>query len=133
MNTILIVAYILFATLVYGIYLLLPKKARPFCLLFFSFAFYILYSKFMTIFLVLTILTVYLGGVGINKMNAKYMFNSNDNTNNNSLALFPVASILLWLYNYKLYKGRIETNYVPLLFSKVIKSSFSILSLLSHL
>ena len=59
--------------------------------------------------------------VNSGKMNANNMFNSNGNTNNNSRALFPVASILLWLYNYKLYKGRIETNYVLLLFSEVIK------------
>lgn len=72
MSDLLMILFILFPTAVYGIYLLFPKKARPYCLLFFSIAFFAVYSKFMTIFLLLTILTVYLGGFGINKLNDKF-------------------------------------------------------------
>ncbi len=63
---------LLFASIVYAIYLALPKKARPFCLLAFSILFYVIYSKFLTIFLLLTILTVYFGGIAINKFNDKF-------------------------------------------------------------
>ncbi len=64
--------FLLFGSVVYLIYLALPKKARPFCLLFFSIAFFVLYSKFLTIFLLLTIVTIYLGGKAINHYNDKY-------------------------------------------------------------
>ena len=64
--------FLAFMSVVYFIYILLPRKARPYCLLISSLLFYAVYSKFMTAFLLATILTIYLGGVIINKLDDKF-------------------------------------------------------------
>ena len=64
--------FLVFMSVVYLIYILLPKKARPYCLLISSLLFYAVYSKFMTAFLLATIVTIYLGGVIINKLDDKF-------------------------------------------------------------
>lgn len=71
MNSI-IFLFLAFMSVVYGIYLVLPKKARPYCLLISSLLFYAIYSKFMTAFLLITILTIYLGGIILNKLENKF-------------------------------------------------------------
>lgn len=67
-----ILLLVLFLVIVYAIYLCLPKKARPYLLLVASLIFYAVYSKFLTVFLILTIISTYLGGFGINKLNDKF-------------------------------------------------------------
>lgn len=67
-----IILFLAFMSVVYGVYILLPKKARPFCLLIFSLLFYAVYSKFMTAFLLTTILTIYLGGLILNKLDGAF-------------------------------------------------------------
>ena len=64
--------FLAFMSVVYLIYILLPKKARPYCLLISSLVFYAVYSKFMTAFLLATIVTIYLGGVILNKLEGQF-------------------------------------------------------------
>lgn len=72
MNTTLLILTLLFPTLVFLIYICCPKRIRPYILLVFSLIFYIIYSKFMTIFLLLTIVTVYLGARQISTYNKEF-------------------------------------------------------------
>lgn len=53
------------------IYNLLPKKARPIILLLFSFGFFIFISKWLVVFLVLSILTIYFTSNYLDKLNKK--------------------------------------------------------------
>lgn len=68
MNNTMTFLFLGFMSLVYIVYIILPKKARPYCLLIFSLLFYALYSKFLTFFMLSTILTIYLGGLILNKI-----------------------------------------------------------------
>lgn len=71
MNTLMILLLVLFASLVFGIYYCLPLKHRHWALLVFSLVFYAIYSKFMTVFIVVTILSIYLAGLWLNSLENK--------------------------------------------------------------
>lgn len=71
MSSLLMILYLLFFTLVFGVYFLVPKKSRYIVLLVFSLAFFAIYSKFMVFFLLSTILTVYFAGLLMNKVDSK--------------------------------------------------------------
>jgi len=71
MTPLLMILYLLFFTLVFGVYFLVPKKHRYIVLLVFSLIFFAVYSKFMIAFILLTIITVYFAGFGMNKIDEK--------------------------------------------------------------
>lgn len=71
MTPLLMILYLLFFTVVFGIYFLVPKKHRYIVLLVFSLLFFAIYSKFMVVFILLTIMTVYFAGFGMNKIDEK--------------------------------------------------------------
>ena len=58
-------------TVVFGLYFVVPKNKRYFVLLFASLLFFVIYSKFLTVFIVLTIISVYFAGFGMNKLDEK--------------------------------------------------------------
>lgn len=66
------ILFLLFLSVVLSIYFLVPKKHRYLVILFASLLFYIIYSKFMVAFIVTTIVTIYLCGLALNKMDAKF-------------------------------------------------------------
>lgn len=72
MDTTIIALFLVFASVVLGIYYLVPRKYRYLVILIASFVFYCIYSNFMTIFIVLTILTIYFAGVWIFKLDKKF-------------------------------------------------------------
>ena len=71
MSNLLLILYVLFMTVVFGVYFVVQKKHRYFVLLFASLLFFAVYSKFLTIFILLTITTVYFAGFGMNKLDEK--------------------------------------------------------------
>ena len=71
MSNLLLILYALFMTVVFGVYFVVQKKHRYFVLLFASLLFFAVYSKFLTIFILLTITTVYFAGFGMNKLDEK--------------------------------------------------------------
>ncbi len=75
--------YIFFAVpVLLFIYNLLPKKARPILLLLFSFGLFIFISNWLAVFLVLSILTIYLIGIFLDKLNKKRDLLIQDNPDN---------------------------------------------------
>lgn len=68
MDTKIIIFFLLFASVVFGLYFCLPKKHRHWIILIASLVFYAVYSKFMTAFLVVTILSIYLAGLWLNNL-----------------------------------------------------------------
>ncbi len=68
MNDLMTWLFLAFMSLVYVVYMILPKKARPYCLLVFSLLFYVVYSKFLTFFMLSTILSIWLGGLWLNRI-----------------------------------------------------------------
>ena len=71
MTPLLMILYLAFFTVVFGVYFIVPKKYRYIVLLVFSLLFFAIYSKFMVVFILLTIATVYFAGFGMNKMDEK--------------------------------------------------------------
>lgn len=71
-NLTLTLLFLGFMSVVFVIYMLVPKKARPYILLVFSLAFYIVYSKFMTVFLVATIVSIFVCSTILNKLDDKF-------------------------------------------------------------
>ena len=69
MDLTLIIMFLLFMSVVFGLYFLFPLNKRYIVLLVFSLLFYSVYSKFLTVFLIITILTVYFAGNSIPKRN----------------------------------------------------------------
>lgn len=57
-------------TVVLGLYFVIPKKYRYLVLLVASITFFAVYSKFMTAFVVATIVSVYFAGIGMNKLDS---------------------------------------------------------------
>lgn len=72
MDLTLIILFLLFMSVVFGLYFLFPLNKRYIVLLAFSLLFYAVYSKFLTVFLIITILTVYFAGISINKLDEKF-------------------------------------------------------------
>ena len=69
--TLVSVKFILFSLVVLLLYYVLPKKFRWIILLAASYIFYFLSSKFLTIFIILSSISVYITGLLINKQNKK--------------------------------------------------------------
>lgn len=72
MSTTTIILFLLFATVVFGLYYVVPKKFRFIVLLTFSVIFYAISSKFMIFFLLTTVVTIYLAGVLMNKQDEHF-------------------------------------------------------------
>ncbi len=72
MDLTLIIMFLLFMSVVFGLYFTVPLNKRYIVLLVASLLFYAIYSKFLTVFLLLTITTIYFAGIGINKLDAKF-------------------------------------------------------------
>ena len=66
------ILFLLFLSVVLSIYFLVPKKHRYLVVLVASILFYIIYSKFMVAFIVTTIVTIYLCGLALNKVDGKF-------------------------------------------------------------
>lgn len=71
MSVLLLVLYILFFTVVLLLYFLVPKKYRYIVLLTASLLFYAVYSKFMIIFILVTILTIYFAAMLMTSLDEK--------------------------------------------------------------
>ena len=71
MSTTLLILYGVFATLVLGLYFLVPRKYRYIIILVASLTFFAIYSKFMIAFILATILSIYFAGLGMNKLDDK--------------------------------------------------------------
>ena len=71
MTPLLMILYLAFFTVVFGVYYIVPKKYRYLVLLVFSLLFFAIYSKFMVVFILLTVITVYFAGFGMNKVDDK--------------------------------------------------------------
>lgn len=80
MSTTLLILYLLFMSVVLGVYFLVPKKHRYLVLLISSLVFFAIYSKFMVAFIISTILSVYFAGIGINKLNDRLAKKFAENT-----------------------------------------------------
>ena len=68
MDYIITVMFFAFMSIVLAVYYCVPKKHRYLVLLIFSFVFYAVYSKFLTIFLCFTILSLYFAGLLMNRL-----------------------------------------------------------------
>ena len=72
MNTTLIVMFLLFMSVVFGVYFIFPKNKRYIVLLVASLLFYAIYSKLLTLFMLSTIVSIYFAGIGLNKLDDKF-------------------------------------------------------------
>ena len=62
------ILFVVFGSVIFGLYFCLPKKHRHWVLLVFSVVLYAIYSKFMTIFVAVTAVSIYLAGLWMNKL-----------------------------------------------------------------
>lgn len=63
--------FIVFIAIVVALYFLVPKKTKWIILLIASYVFYFLSSSFLTIFLMITTLSIYLAALGMGKVDEK--------------------------------------------------------------
>ena len=68
MNNLMMILFVVFGSVIFGLYFCLPKKHRHWVLLVFSVVLYAIYSKFMTIFVAVTAVSIYLAGLWMNKL-----------------------------------------------------------------
>lgn len=68
----LLILFALFLSVVFGVYFLSPKKARPYIILAFSFIFYCINSGFLTVFIVLTTCSIYFAGLLMKKKDEEF-------------------------------------------------------------
>lgn len=72
MDAKIIILFLLFASVIFGIYFIVPKKHRYLVILISSLLFYIIYSKFMVAFILTTIISIYFAGIIFNSYDKKF-------------------------------------------------------------